>query len=94
VEPGAGADEHAAAEPLRPVIPVWGASVWREVVVAIRANRRGPDLDGNLGGRRAWDAQQNSNKYEKNKKFLMAHEFLLTLKKGNPNAKVITSRRD
>ena len=39
VEPTARSDEYAAAEPLGPVVPVWGAVVWSQVVVAIRANR-------------------------------------------------------
>src|SRR5713101_6685340 len=37
VEPRACSDEHAAAEPLGPVVPVWRAVVWGEIVVAIRA---------------------------------------------------------
>jgi len=89
VEPRAGSDEHAATEPLRPVVPVGGAIVWREVVVAIRANRRGSDIYGDLGGRRVRDDQQSNHECEKGKKFLIAHEFLLTLKKGNSDAKVV-----
>src|ERR1700682_5169069 len=38
VEPRTGSEERAAAEPLGPVVPVWGAVVWSQVVVAIRAN--------------------------------------------------------
>ena len=75
VEPGAGSDEYAAAEPLGPVVPVWGAVVWRVVEVAIRANRRRSDIDRNLGGRRTWDAQQSSNQYGgKGKEFPMVHK--------------------
>lgn len=32
VEPGATSDEDTAAEPLRPVVPVWGAVVWSETL--------------------------------------------------------------
>ena len=32
VEPRAGSDEHAPVEPLGPVVPIWGAVVWGEVV--------------------------------------------------------------
>jgi hypothetical protein len=50
VEPGAGSNEDTAAEPLRPVVPVWGAVVRSIVEVAIWANRRCSDIDGNLRG--------------------------------------------
>jgi len=36
VEPRAGSDEYAAAAPLGPVVPVWDAVVWGDIVVAIR----------------------------------------------------------
>jgi hypothetical protein len=45
VEPRAGSDEHAAAEPIGPVIPVWGTVVWGVIVVAIRASRFCSDID-------------------------------------------------
>jgi hypothetical protein len=57
VEPGAGSDEDATGEPLGSIIPVWGTVVWGVVEVAIRANWRCSDIDGNLSGCRAWDAQ-------------------------------------
>jgi hypothetical protein len=49
VEPRAGPDEHAAVEPLRPVVPIWGAPVWGVVVKTIRASRLWSDIDGDLG---------------------------------------------
>ena len=39
VEPRASSEEHAAVEPLGSVVPIWGAVVRGNVVVAIRANR-------------------------------------------------------
>jgi len=78
MEPGAGSDKDTAAEPLRPVVPVWSAVVRGVVEVAIRANRRCSDIDGNLGGCRARDAQQSGNQGGKGKEFPMAHKFLLT----------------
>ena len=78
VKPGAGSDEDSSAEPLGPVVPVWGAVVWGIVEVTIRANRRCSDIDGNLSGCRARDAQQNSSESEKGKGFPMVHKFLLT----------------
>ena len=51
VEPGTGSDEDASGEPLGPVVPVWSAVVRGVVEVAIRANRRCSDIDGDLGGR-------------------------------------------
>src|ERR1700682_1316038 len=56
VEPRAGSYEHATGEPLRPVVPIWGAAIWGDVVKAIRANRLGSDIDGDLGRCRPWDA--------------------------------------
>src|SRR6267378_1768487 len=59
VEPRAGSDEHAAAEPLGPVVPVWRAAVWGVIVVAIRASRFCSDIDRDLGRCRARNAQQD-----------------------------------
>jgi hypothetical protein len=61
VKPRAGSDEHATAEPLGPVVPVWGAVVWGDIVVAIRAIRCCSDIDGDLCRCRARNAQQNRN---------------------------------
>jgi hypothetical protein len=94
VEPRPGANEHATAKPLGPVVPVWRAVVWGHVVVAVRASRFCSDIDGDLSGRRAWDAQQSGNQGRKGKQFPIAHEFLLTPKGGNPDAKVVMTERD
>jgi hypothetical protein len=56
VEPRASSDEHATVEPLGPVVTIWGAVVWGEVVKAIRANRLWSDIDGDLGRCRLRDA--------------------------------------
>jgi hypothetical protein len=53
MEPGTGSDEDASREPLRSVISVWSAVVWGKVEIAIRANRRWSDIDGDLGWRGA-----------------------------------------
>jgi len=57
VKPGTGSDEDTAAEPLRAVVPIWSAVVRGRVEVAVRANRRCSNVDGDLGGGRARDAQ-------------------------------------
>ena len=93
VEPRAGSDEYAAVEPLGTVVAIWGAGVRSVVVEAIRANRLCSDIDGDLGGCRAWDAQQRGNKGGKGKNFQIAHKLSLTLEKGNPNAKVVVDRK-
>jgi hypothetical protein len=89
VEPGAGSDEDTAGEPLGSVVPVWGAVVWSQVVVAIRANRLCSEINGHLSGCRARNAQQSANQGRKGKKFPITHKFLLTLEKGNPDAKAV-----
>jgi hypothetical protein len=94
VEPRAGSDEHAAVEPLGPVVPVWRAVVRGEVVVAIRASRLCSDVDGDLGGCRARDAQQSESHYRKGKEFPIAHEFLLTPVRGSLDAKVVMAGKD
>jgi len=81
-EPRAGSDEHAAAEPLGPVIPVWRAVVRGEVVVAIRANRFCSDIDRDLSGCRARNAQQSDNQGRKGKEFPIAHVVLLVPKRA------------
>ena len=75
VEPWAGSDEDTAVEPLGAVVPVWSAVVRGVIEVAIRANRRCSDIDGDLGGCRTRDAQQVGNQDGKGKEFLMAHNF-------------------
>jgi len=94
VEPRAGSDEHAAVKPLGTVVPIWGAVVWGEVVVAIRTSRLCSDIDGDLGGCRARDDQQSTNQGGKGKYFPIAHKFLLTLDNRNPDAKIVMTGRD
>jgi hypothetical protein len=94
VEPRTGSDEHAAVEPLGPVVPVWGAVVWGGVVVAVRAVRRCSDIDRDLGWCRTRNAQRTGNQGSKGKVFPIAHKFLLTPEKGNPDAKVGMTGRD
>jgi hypothetical protein len=89
VEPGAGSDEHTAGEPLGPIVPVRGAIVWGDVVVAIRTNWFCSDIDRDLSGCRARNAQQSSDQGRKGKKFPMTHVFLLIPKRSNPGAKVV-----
>src|SRR5467141_312364 len=69
VEPRAGSDEHAAVEPLGPVVPVWRAVVWGEIVVTIRASRFYSDIDRDLRRCRARNAQQSHDQGWKCKKF-------------------------
>ena len=69
VEPRASSDEHAAAEPLGPVVPVWRAVVWSEIVVTIRASRFYSHIDRDLRRCRARNAQQSHNQGWKCKKF-------------------------
>jgi hypothetical protein len=57
VKPGTGSDEDTAAKPCGAVVPVWSAAVRGIVEVAVRANRRCSNVDGDLGGCRARDAQ-------------------------------------
>ena len=94
VEPRAASDEHAAAEPLGPIVPVWRAAVWGVIVVAIRARRFCSDIDRDLRRCRARNAQQSRNQGSKGKKFTIAHEFLLTLERSNPDAKIVMTGRD
>jgi hypothetical protein len=49
VEPGAGADEHATHKPIWPIVTVRRAIIRSIVEIPIRANRRHPNVDGNLG---------------------------------------------
>jgi hypothetical protein len=48
VKPGSGTDEYTALEPLRAIVTIGGAVVRRHLVVPIRTNRRGTDIDRNL----------------------------------------------
>ena len=89
VEPRAGSDEHAAAEPLRPVITIWCAVVRIKVVVAIGTSWFCSDIDRDLSGRRARKAQQSCNQGSKGNKFQRVHRFILIPKKSNRDAKAV-----
>jgi hypothetical protein len=84
MEPRAGSDEHAAAEPLGPVIPVWRAVVRGHIVVAIWANRFCSDIDRDLSGCRARNAKQSGDQGRKGKEFPTAHVFLLICEAKQP----------
>src|ERR1700730_7998968 len=94
VEPRAGSDEHAAAEPLRPIVSIWRAVVRGEVVIAVRACRLRSNIDRDLSGCRAGNAEQSGRQGRDGKKFPIAHVFLLIPKKSNPDAKVVMADRD
>jgi hypothetical protein len=79
MEPRAGADKNTAAEPLRTIVPVGGAAVWRIVKVSIRANRRYSDIDGDPGRCKAWARQDSDGQDNEYRQFPMAHQFLLIL---------------
>ena len=82
VEPRTGSNEHAIAEPLGPVVPVWGAVVWGGIIVAIRAIRYCSDIDGDLCMCRARNAQQNHNEDRYGNRLPISHKFLLTPEKA------------
>jgi hypothetical protein len=88
VEPRAGSDEHAAVEPLGPVVSVGRAVVWGRVVVAIRASRFCSDIDRDLSGCRARYAEQNGDQGGKGKKFPIMHAVLLIPKKATQMPKL------
>jgi len=94
VEPGAGSDEHATVEPFGPVVPVWRTGVWGGIVVAIRAIWFCSDIDRDLRRCRSRNAQQSCNQDGKGKKFPIAHEFLLTLERSNPDARIVMTGSD
>ncbi len=48
VKPGSRADEHAARKPFRSVVTIRRAVIRRNLVIAIRTNRRFTDTDCNL----------------------------------------------
>jgi hypothetical protein len=87
MEPGAGSDEHAAVKPLGPIVAVWSAVVRRVVVVAIRTSGFWSDIDRDLSGCRARNAEQSDNQGRKRKEFPVVHVFLLAANKSNPDAK-------
>jgi hypothetical protein len=74
VEPGTGADEDSAEEPVRTVVAVGRAVVGREVEVAVGAVRLGPyvDADGDLaaGGK---TAQKRNGKSCEDERFPAVH---------------------
>jgi hypothetical protein len=88
VKPGADSDEHAAVEPLGPVVSVWRAGVRGGILVAIRASWFCSDIDRDLRRCRSRNAQQSRNQDGQGKKFPIAHEFLLTLEKATQMPKL------
>jgi hypothetical protein len=51
MEPGTSSDKDSADEPIRPVVAIGGAAIGLVVEVAVRANGRRPDADGDLSPR-------------------------------------------
>jgi hypothetical protein len=64
VEPRAGADKHAADEPIGPVVTVRGAVIGFVIVVAIRTYGRSSDADGDLGSRLGHGSAHEERKRE------------------------------
>jgi hypothetical protein len=93
VKPGASSEEHAAIEPLRPIVSVGGAVVRCYVVIAVGASRLHSDIDGDSRVCRARNAQHGAN-YSSNKKFRIAHLFVLLLENSKRYAKAERTRRD
>jgi hypothetical protein len=64
VKPGPSADEYTASEPVGPIVTIRCTVIGGEVVVAVRAHRRNPDIDGYLC-RRARKAAQHGRSQSK-----------------------------
>lgn len=64
VVPGPSPDEYTPKEPVWPIVTIRCAIIWGEVVIAIRAHRRNPDIDGYLC-RRAGKAAQHGRSQSK-----------------------------
>jgi hypothetical protein len=93
VEPGASPDEHAAGEPLGPVVPVWSAVVWGVVIITIRATRLCSDIDRDLGGCGARAVRQSRKQDGKSKEFPIMHKFSPHSGKGNADARIAITGR-
>jgi hypothetical protein len=62
VEPGAGANEYSTDEPIRPIVAIGRAVVWRVIEVPVRTDRRRPniDADADLGRRVGYDCAKEA----------------------------------
>jgi hypothetical protein len=84
MKPGAGSDEHATVEPIRPVISVRSAVVRGVVKIAIRAYGSNPDADRDLRRRNLGRAQERHAYGRDSKRFSGEHKFSsLRLEQGN-----------
>jgi hypothetical protein len=59
MESGTGSNKDAPVKPLRTVVSVRSAAVWRVVEVTVWARRLNPDIDGDTRGRPAWGTQRS-----------------------------------
>jgi hypothetical protein len=59
--------EHAAVEPIWPIVPVGRTTIGRIVVVPIRTNRRGSNANGNLGRCCCCTTQQHKGESRQNR---------------------------
>jgi hypothetical protein len=78
VIPRTRSDEHAAAEPIWPIVPVGRTTIGRIVVVPIRTNRRDSNANGNLGRCCCCATQQHKSESRQNratKIFPIEHRF-------------------
>jgi hypothetical protein len=69
--------EHAATEPIWPIVPVGRTTIGRIVVVSIRTNRCGSNTNGNLGRCCCCTTQQHKSESRQNstKIFPVGHKF-------------------
>lgn len=74
VVPGAGSDEDATREPVWPIVTVGGAVVWSIGVIAVGADGRGADLNGDLSvGFGSADEKETTCYCQQTKIFDQAH---------------------
>jgi hypothetical protein len=74
VEPAASADEDSPIKPIRTVVTVGCAVIWRVVEIPIRAHRLRSDADGDLGWHRARAAKQSDGESCARKGFHFGHD--------------------
>lgn len=76
VEPGTSSDKDTASKPLRPVITIRSAVIWRLFVIPIRTRRRNSDTHRNLRVRLvSWSSQHTNGRYRQRKILQRLHIF-------------------
>jgi hypothetical protein len=77
MEPGAGSNENATTEPVRPIVAIRSTGIRGVIKIPVRANRRDSNVDGNLSRCYGYTTHHPNSESTESKRLPSGHKFLL-----------------